>query len=473
MSSGRDNPGRDERLGQALRRLEVPDHGPDFFPRLMDRLEQEAALHAGSPRRPRWTNTYLLTAAAAAVAVIVLASSTLFTDDGRGPVTTGPELITASVVRSRVAGALASLETLKGEIALECEISHSVCSPPDAGGRTTLRWSFVTTAAGDERVTGIGATSDLAFDSTTRTVRQVTDFGSGPSGSEIANPGTGPPDAFARSVLRRDLGSVVRAFVTDTSDVPVTDTVEQGRDAWSLVTPVVPNKLAGPGRSGDQLEIVVDRQTGFPLRITESLQGAFLHEIRLSDLVVDAPVDPGTFEFEFPADIDVFRQDAGFRRVTLEEAEAVVGYRPVLPTDVPAGFELAEVTAAVQGGGTGMEGMNPPADGVVSVAYRRGFDRIVVSTRTTGGILPCAGQAPETIVSACWADPLASGEGIIDEPEPFVVGGGALAGADAELVLSARGIPHVWTIDDRLVVTIGGDASADELRRMAESFGSR
>jgi len=28
--------------------------------------------------------------------------------------------------------------------------------------------------------------------------------------------------------------------------------------------------------------------------------------------------------------------------------------------------------------------MNPPAAGVVSVAYRRVFDRIVVSTRVTG-----------------------------------------------------------------------------------------
>ena len=49
--------------------------------------------------------------------------------------------------------------------------------------------------------------------------------------------------------------------------------------------------------------------------------------------------------------------------------------------------------------------------------------------------------------------------------------GGALAGARAELVLSPRGLPHVWTVDDRLVVTIGGDAGGEELRRMAESFG--
>jgi len=114
--------------------------------------------------------------------------------------------------------------------------------------------------------------------------------------------------------------------------------------------------------------------------------------------------------------------------------------------------------------------MNPPAPGVVSVAYRRGFDRIVVTTRLTDAIARCNQEVPGSGTSACWADPLSSGEGFVDEPEPFVVGDGALAGADAELVVSPRGTPHVWAIDDRLVVTVAGDASAVELRRLAESF---
>jgi hypothetical protein len=263
---------------------------------------------------------------------------------------------------------------------------------------------------------------------------------------------------------------VVRAFVTDTADVPVTDIFEQGRAAWRLVTPVVPNKLAGPGGNGDQLEVIVDRESGFPLRITESLEGRFLHQVSLSGLVADEPVDPGMFQIDFPAGIDVFRRDAGYRQVTVDQAEAIVGYRPLLPTDVPDGFELAEVTAASEGGGTGTEGMNPAAPGVVSVAYRRGFDRIVVTTRLTDGYSRCNRELPGSDPSACWADPLSSGEGFVDEPAPFVVGDGSLAGADAELVVSPRGIPHVWTIDDRLVTTIAGDASAVELRRMAESF---
>jgi hypothetical protein len=465
-----DGPGeRDERLGAALRRLDVPDHGPDFYPRLMARLEEEAARHPGSSRRPRWTGPYMLTAIAAAVVVVALATTTILRGDGGPPPDNGPELITASVVRSRVAGALASLETLRGEITIECAISVFSCSPPDEGGRTTEHWSFVTTAAGDERITGIGSAADTAYNSVTRTQREINEFRDGPRGQEITNISAGPPDGYRTSLLRREVGSVVRAFVTDTSDVPVTDTVEQGRPAWRLVTPVVVNKLAGPGGSGNQLEVIVDQQSGFPLRVTESLDGQFLQEIRLSNLVTDEPVDPSTFTFDFPPAMEVFHQDAGFQRVTVDQAAAIVGYRPVLPTDLPAGFEMTEITATAQGGGTGMEGMNPPAAGVVSVGYSRGFDRIVVSTRMSGDASACQPRSAVT----CWGDPLSSGEGNTDVPEPFVVGRGALAGASAELVLSARGTPHVWSVDDRLVVTISGDASGDELRRMAESFSPR
>lgn len=206
-------------------------------------------------------------------------------------------------------------------------------------------------------MTGIGVTDDAAFSSASRAQRELSEVGREAQGVESTNLSAGPPDLSAgRSPLRRELASVVRAFVTGTQDVAVTDTVEQGRDAWRMVTPVVPNKLAGPGRSGDQLEVVVDRQSGFPLRITESIEGQFLHEIRLSGLVVDEAVDPATFVIEFPPGIRVFRQDAGFRRMTPEEAEAVIGYRPVLPTNLPAGFEMAEVTVAGKGGGTGTRG---------------------------------------------------------------------------------------------------------------------
>jgi len=460
---------RDDRVGEALRDLEVPDHGPDFHAGLMARLESEAAIHPRSSRRPHWKGPYMLTALVAAVTLVVLGTTSILVGGGKGTPGTEPRLITASAVRSRVAGALASLRTIKGEIVVEC--AQPLCETSGSQGRTTKRWSFVTTAAGDERVTSMGVIDDMAFSAATRTEREISAFEGGRrQGSETTNVAAGPPDSGGRSPLRRELGSVVRAFVADTSDVPVVDTVEDGRPAWRLVAPVVPNKLAGPGRSGDQLEVVVDRQSGFPLRVTESLKGKFLHEVRLSNLVPDAVVDPSVFVLGFPAGTPVFHQDGRFRRVTLDQVAAIVGYRPILPKDLPNGFKMAEITAAAKGAPTGTEGMNPPASGVVSVAYRRGFDRIVVSSRLTGNIAGCAGDGSGS--SACWADPVASGEGIVDTPEPFVVGAGALAGTHAQLVVSPRGIPHVWTIGDRLVVTIAGDASGADLRRIAESFAS-
>jgi len=459
---------RDDRVGEALRDLEVPEHGPDFYPGLMARLESEAALHPRSSRRPPWRGPYMLTALVAAVILVVLGTTSILSGGGKGRPGIEPRLITASAVRTRVAGALASLRTLKGEIVVDC--AQPLCETSGSQGRTTKRWSFVTTAAGDERVSAIGDADEMAFSAATRTEREISAFEGRRRGSETTNVAAGPPDSAGRSPLRRELGSVVRAFVADTSDVPVADTVEDGRPAWRLVTPVVPNKLAGPGRSGDQLEVVVDRQSGFPLRVTESLKGKFLHEVRLSNLVPDAVVDPSVFVLGFPAGTQVFHQDQRFRRVNLDQAAAIVGYRPILPKDLPNGFKMAEITAAAKGSATGTEGMNPPASGVVSVAYRRGFDRIVVSTRLRGNIARCAGDGSGS--SACWADPVASGEGIVDTPEPFVVGVGALAGTRANLVVSPRGIPHVWSIGDRLVVTIAGDASGAELRHIAESFAS-
>jgi hypothetical protein len=179
--------------------------------------------------------------------------------------------------------------------------------------------------------------------------------------------------AARASVLRRDVASVVRAFLATTSDAPVAEVTEQGQPAWRLVTLVEPSKLAGAGASGDQLEVVVDRESGFPLRITETLAGAFLNEVRLANLVVDGPVDPDAFLLDLPVGAQAFRRDAGFRSVALGQVAAAAGYQPVLASEasLPPGYRLAEVTVAADAQPTGTEGANPPSRGVVSVAYRR------------------------------------------------------------------------------------------------------
>lgn len=41
----------------------------------------------------------------------------------------------------------------------------------------------------------------------------------------------------------------------------------------------------------------------------------------------------------------------------------------------------------------------------------------------------------------------------VDRPERFTVETGAFRGAQAELLVVPRGIPHVWALGDSLVVT--------------------
>lgn len=464
---------RDEWLGRELRALDVPAHGPEFFSRLAERLEQEPARDRPPRRRPVWQRPPMLMAfAAAAVVVVLVTMSTVFTDNGGNPIRPGPSepvLISATEVRSRVSTALSSLRSLSGEVTIDRMTCFNRCNPSIDGARVTQQWSFVTTAAGDERVTAIGGRADLALSASLREQRSVFEGGR-PATAVLSNLAAGPPDLAGGSpVLRKDVASVVRAFLATTDDVPVTDVTEQGRPAWRLVTPVVPNKLAGPGASADVLEVLVDRQSGFPLRVTETIEGRFLRETRLSKLVVDGPVDPASFVLELPAGEQPVRQDVGFRSVALGQVAAAVGYVPLLPSraSLPPGYELAEVTVAPVGRSTGSEGGNPQSRNVVSVAYGRGFDRIVVSTRSGTG--PICSRTPP-YPTPCWADPLASGEGFLDQPERYTIGGGALAGAQAELLISPRGTPHVWTIHNGLVVTVAGDASADELRRLAASF---
>jgi hypothetical protein len=72
-----------------------------------------------------------------------------------------------------------------------------------------------------------------------------------------------------------------------------------------------------------------------------------------------------------------------------------------------------------------------------------------------------------------WSDPLASPEGYVDSPARTTLTTGALAGAAAEVVVSARAAPHLWALADGLVVTVGGDLDRTELTRVADSLARR
>jgi hypothetical protein len=107
---------------------------------------------------------------------------------------------------------------------------------------------------------------------------------------------------------------------------------------------------------------------------------------------------------------------------------------------------------------------------VVSLSYRRGLDQFLVTTRLAQ--VPSEGESAPS-PAQLWGDPLATGEGYVDEREQLTIDRGALAGQQAELVVVPRGIPHLWALADEVVVTVGGDLSRAELIEVTESLTRR
>jgi hypothetical protein len=312
------------------------------------------------------------------------------------------------------------------------------------------------TADGDFRLDELGGPGRVAYDSQTGVERQLNSsasmgtglFASVRRGLAPGLPDQGPSDWL----LQRDLGAVVRALL-DAKEAAVSDVGYDGREAWRVDLAVEPNAIFA---DADRLEVTVDQATGIPVRVLETLRGERRRVIRVERLNLDAPLPAHAFTLAFPPGLEVARTDYGFRRIGLADVPAAVGYAPLVPAWVPAGFTLSEVAVATHTAPTGAEAGNPPSADVVSLAYRRGFDTLIVTTRRDLG--------------KQWDDPLATGEGFVDHPESVTFDGGALAGATGNLLIAARGTPHVWADADGLVVTVSGDVGRAELLQVAWSL---
>lgn len=458
---------RDDLLGALLRGLEVPEHRPEFYAELHYRLAEDRRMRAADDRRRRrvrrnrirWTARTAFVAAAAALAALVVG---LPRDAG------GPEVATAAEIKARVAAALSSANSLSGEI-----VFHGSSYRNAYGWEKPKRWSFAMTAQGDVHIREKDGPNDMAYDArkgverslnTSESIGGDTLFAAERRGLAPGPPDQGPSESF----LQRDYGSIVRALLA-AHDPRIAETTYRGRPAWRLEIAVRPNLIV-PELSGDEFVITVDRETGFPLRVLELKDGQVLDEIRLEEVEVDPQLSPDEFTVRFPDDMEVARTDNGFRRVDLSEVEDRVGYPPLVPTHVPDGYELAEVAVARDASPTGVEAGNPVSRNVVSLAYRRGLDRFIVTTRLSRVRAP---GEPQLTPEELWSDPLGTGEGFRDEPERIRLSRGALEGIEAELLIVPRNTPHIWALTDKLVVTVAGDLTRAELLAVAESLQAR
>lgn len=439
---------RDLELGAALRALDVPEHAPSFFDDLDLRLAATAA-PAGTRtvrRRSRLRWRVRIVAAAAVIAIGVAVVGLPETD--RSPSIAGPEVASAAAVKARVRASLDAFRTMSGTI---------VADGPAQGA--PRRWRFALDARGDFRLDGPAEGESMTYDASTGVVRSAqrsaSTGGDAVFYAERRGVAPGPPDLGPPTWLLPDeLGAYVRALLA-AGDARVHEIEYEGRSAWRVDVDTTPNAVS-PAFSGDRLEVTVDRETGFPVRVVESRAGKPLRQLRIERLTLDETLPAGTFSLVFPAGAEVMRSDDGFRRVPLSGVAGVVGYAPLVPAHVPEGYSLAEVSVAREAAPTGAGAANPPSHMVVSLAYRRGLDLFLVTTREVG--------------DARWTDPLAPGEGFVEHPEPVALATGALRGSEAQAVLSPHGVPHVWAVADGLVVTVAGDLSRAELVAVAGSL---
>jgi hypothetical protein len=442
---------RDEALGAALRKLEVPEHRPGFQRALGARLAEDAAIRrrsqpgghrSGGPmfRPGRWV--WGLSAAAIVAIAVVVVTSTL---PG-----TRPRLANAAEVKEAVAHAWASAKNISGVL---------VSRTPEGG---TRRWSFFLTSEGDFRLDDLtrgGSVVYVVGKGLERSLNPSESIqGSGARfASERRGVPPGPPDLGpASGVLDRGLGSVVRALAAGAGGT-VKEVTYEGRKAWLLDTDIHVNLIV-PTLSPNHLLVTVDQASGFPVRVVATHDDELVWETRMQDLELNRSGPKDALKLDFSSDAEIFREDLGFRRVSLQAIQGIVGYDPLVPTWVPEGYAPAEVTASKKGSVTGAEGANPPVGDVVSLSYRRGLDQLIVTTRPVG---------PDP---SLWRDPLASGEAYPDQPEQIVIKAGALAGDEGELVIDPLAIPHVWVKTDQLVVTVSGDLTRDELLRVVQSL---
>ncbi len=427
--SGDESTRPDEKLGAALRELETPEHAPDFYATLHHRLAEDRVGRIADVRRrqtplrarTRWT---VRVAVVAAVAAVVFAAIGI----PRGERIGGPGVATAAEIKAKVRAALATAKNLSGLL---------VVDGPDKGDEA--RFSYVLTDRGDFRLLARDRASDRAYDATTGVERFYSTLEDGTKFAvESTGLAPGPPDPHPSDwVFPRDFGAVVRAFLAS-KDPRVKDVTYGGRPAWQLDMAVAPNLIVVElGVSADHLSITVDQQTGIPVKIVETY-------------------------------LKLEHRDFGFRRVPLARVESIVGYAPLVPAWVPEGYELTEIAVAKESGyPTGAEGGNPPSEGVVSLSYRRGLDQFIVTTRLSRVVAPGEPQRPP---AELWSDPLATGEGFVDEPERITLSDGALAGVEADLLIVPRNVPHVWALTNELVVTVSGDLNRAQLITVTESL---
>jgi hypothetical protein len=303
--------------------------------------------------------------------------------------------------------------------------------------------------------------------------------------------------------------------------------VFDGRPVWIVTCPVMlraPGErraemaaAAGGSDSAERrLSVSVDQLSGLPVRIQSWVGDRLTAELRLQNVSVDGPIAGGVFapgpprsarvtrdddgrlalsvdlgtstatsplpfdpETVSPKDIRISivdepatEADLGFRRASIGEVSAATGQAALVPTWVPDGFHLQCVAVRNEPGSlrqsNALAARASSDAGVVMLRYGFGFEAITVTTRRVD-LRRALGQSapgPDPFIGSSWP-------GWTDARTAVRLTGGALAGGRCLVVVAPLTIPHLWAVKDGTLLTVAGDASADELIAIADSIEPR
>jgi hypothetical protein len=422
------------------------------------------------PRLP-WTRHLIVATAFTAGVAAVIAAVVLVGIPGVSRVT-GPQPVSAAEVIQRALRALSSGSTIQADITEKYATSMLPDGVPEyavIGARIVMRsdGSFRITRTRARQVSWDTPGSspyapgpllidpdalDRAYDAERGVVRDYYRSSESPRYRFEVTTGhpLGPPDRWAD--FQADLSAVALALQTGGSATVETTAID-GRPAWVLS---MKGSLA-LRQPGETYSIAIDQETCLPVRVEIAKDGVVMLEYRWKNVRVDEPVPDATFRMAAPEGVRVYRYDNGFRRASLAQVGQAAGSAPWRPSWLPSGYRLrwsavAERATLV----TGVVGRD-----VVALQYGRGFDALTVTTRRVAD--------PTEAVAF---DPF--------EPEPYwsdVVGrdvhleAGAFAGAIARVVVAPRTtVPHLYAVEDGILLTVAGRATADELVSIAESL---
>ncbi len=176
------------------------------------------------------------------------------------------------------------------------------------------------------------------------------------------------------------LGAWVQGALT-ARDPEIKNTTYEGRPAWELTVTFIPGQQLADGY-GVRVDVVVDRQTGLVLQVTQYAYDTerWTSIESVHDLEIGAPTSAAEFTVPKPAGSREIVWDVKFRRVPIAAATAIVGYSPLLPTNTlgraRSDFAVAKTTNLLP-----PEFGSPAVHDVVSARYGDGPNSITVSTR--------------------------------------------------------------------------------------------